>query len=174
MKMNKQQWAMVSLFVNSMYEYQHKHNIIKECITNAQYLYDFLRFNLPFKVKTVAHYVIATDKHNNVFFWPGHLVVVINDNDLIDGSLEVAKYNTAIYYDNIVDFMINVKKMINTNTSHKCFYDGLPIDNNDLKHKSLTSHLLFVNYAQKINNGKLLVVHKDYYNAQADYVESKL
>jgi hypothetical protein len=56
--MNNKQQVLATLVLNLMYEYQEKHNIKKECITNAQYLYDTLRFS-KVSVKVVPKYVIC-------------------------------------------------------------------------------------------------------------------
>ena len=167
--MNNKQITLATLVLNLMYEYQEKHNITKECITNAQYLFDTLKFS-KVNVKVVAKYVICIGKDKVISTFPGHLVLMVYDK-IIEPSFEVGQFDNRQYYDNIVDFMKDSDKILSIVNCKTMFNDKI-IDSKNIKYNSLKAYLEFVNFANDINNGDILVGHKKYYNAQADYVEN--
>jgi hypothetical protein len=99
-----------------------------------------------------------------------HLVLMV-DNKIIEPSFEVGQFDNRQYYDNIVDFMKDSDKILSIVNCKTMFNDKI-IDSKNIKYNSLKAYLEFVNFANSINNGDILVGHKDYYNAQADYVEN--
>ena len=146
---------LTKMVLNLMYNYQSKHNITKQCITNSIYLRDTLLANrIPSKVKPVIAVWATNDDELMICV---HLVVEYKDH-MLDPSFEVHCQN-ADYYDKL-----------NTVLS---LYKDTNVDTRGLLPKDIISkYLKFIKIAERINNGECLVADKRYYHSQADYVEN--
>lgn len=147
----------------SMREFQEKNGITKQCITNAQYLYDIIKMNTSNDVKVNAVIVVSVDEETNTYvIVGGHLVVVGDDDEktIIDPSYETFCLKNKLYFDNIRD-MLDIfdnksKEKLNTKI--------------DLK-KVLQEHIKFMKFAEQINRGECIITEKKFYNDQADYID---
>ena len=99
--------GMISDIVRFMREFQEQNCIIKQCITNAQYLYDFIKTNGIINVKVKAVIVISNNYDKISIIVGGHLVVVLDDKHIIDPSNEIFTLKDKSYFDNIKDFTNN-------------------------------------------------------------------
>ena len=133
-----------------MLNYQKENNIKGNCITNVQYLYDQINKNCENKVKARAVIVYNVEKN---ILCHGHLVLEYEDGTFIEPSYELVKLNNNKYFTTIHD--LNFKKR-----------------NKTLQKKILNEHILFCKYAERINQGEILINDKKYYEDQADYVEN--
>ena len=69
--------ALIGNIILSMREFQEKNSIKKQCITNAQYLYDIIKMNSSNDVKVKAVIVVSSDKDTGTLvIVGGHLVVI--------------------------------------------------------------------------------------------------
>jgi hypothetical protein len=84
----------------------------------------------------------------------GHLVVCIEDSFIIDPSFDVFNLKNVKYFDNVNTF-------INSYDIKTCY---------DVK-KIIEEHLLFCDFATRINKGEIIISNKKYYNNMADFVE---
>ena len=155
--MNTTIW--MSNIILSMREFQEKNRIKKQCITNAQYLYDCIKQNSNNNVKAKA--VIAfsnNDETDTATFVAGHLVVVIDDDLIVDPSYDTFCLKNISYFDNIKDFIdsFDDKDILKTKI--------------DIK-KIIYQHIKFTKYAEQINNDEFLITDKKFYHDQADYIE---
>jgi hypothetical protein len=146
-----------------MREFQKNNNIKKQCVTNAQYLYDCIRMSMSdtnVKVKSVLVFSNDLELQRSVIVG-AHLVVILDNDNIIDPSYDIYCLQNVSYFDNIKDLMDifddKSKEMIKKNL--------------DIK-KLINGHLRFIKFADQINNGKCLVSGKKYYNDQADYIEN--
>jgi len=139
----------------SMREFQKINGVTRQCVTNTQYLYDTIKSNTNSNVKVQPVIVISTDV--TTLRCIVHLVVVLDDKTIIDPSYDVFSLNNKSYYDNIKDFMFNVRST----------------DRHLLK-KSITDFICFIKLAERINNGELLICDILFYNQQADYIEKNV
>ncbi len=144
----------------SMREYQKNNNIKGECITNAQYLYDTIKFNFK-NAKIEAKAIIAAgqdDECKTCNLVCGHIVIFLNDNIIIDPSYETYSLPNKRYFLTIKELMENTdeknKKYLKSNCKDY-----------------LKNHCDLIKIADKINNGGILIYDKKFYNDQADYVE---
>lgn len=138
--------------LDKMHEYQKTHDIKDQCIANTQYLYDVIKHNTNLQVKAKAVFVV-----HEWMLCHGHLCLEV-DGKIIDPSYQFCKLDGAIY---TPSFKVLRKTLI---LKHG-------VDLNDYLKPSLETHLTFKKYADDINNGGLLMCSKDYYDAQADYIE---
>jgi len=139
-----------------MREYQKKHKIKKECVTNCQYFYDNFKANCPLntiKVKAVIGLSLNDDR---TIIYEGHVVVEVDEKFILEPSYEVYSTDNIEYFDNIKQFMNKYK-----------------IPKNDMKYV-IKEFIDFTKIADTINNGKYIVMNKEYYDNQADYVEEKI
>ena len=150
--------------INSMIEFQKQNNIKEQCITNSQYLYDVIKKTFPHaNVKAKAVCVISDDErifeHNKRQIRAektvigGHVVLFYNDV-MIDSSYEISCLKAKSYFDNIKELMNNTKM------------------NDDTKKFTISNHLKCMKFAEEINNGKLVITSKEYYNNLADYMDN--
>ena len=146
----------VSEIALSMRDFQKNNNIKKQCITNTQYLYDCIK---PYtNVKAKAIFVVSTDTEIGIsVIVEGHLVVS-NDNAIIEPSYDIFCLKNKIYCDNIKDLMNTCKDKIN-------------LTNMDIK-RLVCKHIIFIKFAEQINNGELIICDKKFYDDQADYIEN--
>jgi len=153
---NKKQ-IMLANIVLLMREYQKKHNIKKQCVTNCQYLYDTFKENCPLNniiVKAVIGILLNDDR---TIIYKGHVVVEVDEEFIIEPSYEVYSIGNIEYFDNI-----------------KQFKNRFTFPNkNDMK-DMIKEFICFTKLADIINNGELTFTDKEYYNNQADYVEEKI
>ena len=138
--------------LDKMHEYQTIHDIKDQCIANTQYLYDVIKHNTNLKVKAKAVFVV-----HDVTICHGHLCLEV-DGKIIDPSYQFCKLDGALY---TPSFKVLRKVLV--------LKHGLDLHSH-LK-PLLETHLKFKKYADDINNGGLLLCCKDYYDAQADYIE---
>ena len=149
-----------------MREFQKQHNIKGQCITNVQYLYDAMKHNAKYYgfqsneivVKPVI--VLSNDSYNNVTnIVSGHLVVMINDI-ILDPSYEVFSKPNKIYFETIQEFTNSFDKTIMKREFNV--------------RELMLMHIKFEKFANDITKGKFIICDKDFYDNQADYVETKL
>jgi hypothetical protein len=152
----------ITYIVNKMYEYQKKHNIEKECITNTSYLLDNLIHN-GFDVKAKAVLAVYDNDENSMII-NCHIVVQYKDY-IIDPSYEVFSKNPEYY-----DKFHLIKKIIDD----KEIIDDTIVQ--ELSVKDICSrYMKFIETANIINKrDKLYIIDKQFYNSQADYVEQNI
>ena len=154
--MGKKKEIMLANVILLMREYQKKHNIKKECVTNCQYLYDTFKANCPLNnVKVKAVIGILPNKYGTIIY-AGHVVVEVDEKFILEPSYEVYSTDNIEYFDNIRQFMNKYK-----------------IPNKHMKHL-IKDFIDFTKIADTINNGGLHITDNEYYNNQADYVEEKI
>ena len=137
-----------------MHDFQKSKSTTKQCIANTQYFYDCVNTNCPEeKPRAVAVICIAGIK---VII---HTVVMLG-SELYDPSVEVFSVADAIYFKNITDFR---------KAYHAAGHDSKQLDIRWI----ITKLIEFTEYAESINNGNLPVADREYYDEQANYVESR-
>ena len=150
---------LIANIILSMREYQKENNIKKQCVTNAQYLYDIIKMNSISNVKTKAVFVFSyNNEEDTAIFVGGHLVVELDDETIIEPSYDIFCLKNKSYFDNIKD-LVNI--FDNKNELKTKF---------DIK-KLICDHIHFMKISEQINNGELLITDKEHYNKQADYIE---
>lgn len=137
-----------------MREYQKKHNITRECITNTQYLLDNMKTNGMDNVKAQAVIVVG-QRDGDIIVYGGHIVVVDDEENIYEASYELSSLDKKRYYNNFKDFMDFSKE----------------IGSESLKKQTLTEFLKFTKNANRINSGEGLICNKQYYHKQANYVD---
>ena len=155
--MGNKRAIMLGNMILLMREYQKKHKIKKECVTNCQYFYDNFKANCPLntiKVKAVIGVSLNSDR---TIIYEGHVVVEVDEKFIFEPSYEVYSTDNIEYFDNIKQFMNKYK---------------LP-NKNDMK-DIIKEFIDFTKIADTINNGGLHITDNEYYNNQADYVEEKI
>ena len=154
--MGNKRAIMLGNMVLLMREYQKKHKIKKQCVTNCQYFYDNFKANCPLntiKVKAVIGVSLNSDR---TIIYEGHVVVEVDEKFILEPSYEVYSTDNIEYFDNIKQFMNKYK-----------------IPNKHMKHL-IKDFIDFTKIADTINNGGLHITDNEYYNNQADYVEEKI
>jgi len=139
----------INNILSKMYDYQQEHNITEECLTNSQYLYQYIRIHNLAKcsVKAVIA-VINVDRFTQIVC-PNHFVLEI-ENEIIDPSYEYKKYSNVIYYKNYNEFI---------DTEYGLLYRG---EYSKIKH--INSFCRFVKLAIQINlTNKIKQVNEEYY-----------
>ncbi len=139
-----------------MREYQKKHNIKKQCVTNCQYLYDTLKANYPLNNIKVKAVLGISSNDDRTIIYEGHVVVDVDEKFILEPSYEVYSTDNIEYFDNIKQFMNKYK-----------------IPKNDMK-GVIKEFIDFTKLADAINNEELTITDTEYYNNQADYVEEKI
>jgi len=152
---NKKQIILANI-VLLMREYQKKHNIKKQCVTNCQYLYDTFKANYPLKNVKVKAVIGILPNEDETIIYEGHVVVEV-DEVIFEPSYEVYSIRNIEYFDNIKQFK-NVFAFRNKN---------------DIK-DIIKEFIDFTKIADTINNGELTISDKEHYDNQADYVEEKI
>jgi hypothetical protein len=120
-------------------------------MTNTQYLYDSIIHNFP-NCKVKAKSFICYSKSKNIFV-DIHLALILNGK-IIDPSYEINIVGDMQYFDTISK--LNNAKIIKPTR------------------KLIEKFINFIEISNQINNGKILITDKKYYNDQADYVESRI
>jgi hypothetical protein len=140
----------------AMFEYQKTNNIVKQCVTNTQILYDFILANFPeLEPKPVAVICYYSDPDNDTGIFLNHVVLQIKNVEILEPSYEVFIKPNVRYFKDI-------------NHCIKCFPDR-----NNHKHfiqELLTKHLGFINITSKMINGELMVVSLAYYHDIHNYI----
>lgn len=148
----------------TMLEYQKLNNIKGQCMTNVQYLLDTIKMNET-DSKAKAMPVIALHRRGDEMLIVAHLVIALEDDKIIDPSYEISSLDdeSTIYCSKIS----TVKEYLKSTNSDQAE------TNKTLKFA--TSKLIeFMKITDEMNRGEIRVSNKEYYNNQADYVESKL
>ena len=83
--------------LNKMYAYQEQNNITEECLTNAQFLFQFIKNNQLGECKVKAVIVIVKVNHHLHIVCCNHFVVEYQ-NEIIDPSYEYNKHDNVVYY----------------------------------------------------------------------------
>ena len=148
----------IQLFIKHMIEYQKNNNIKGKCVTNAQYLYDHINHNFT-NIKCKAKAVVCLGNDNNITKCICHMIIMIDDI-IYDPSYEIISLNDIYYFGNMKSFSSYIKKL-----------QPFP---EDIYLTTISNFIKFLQYADKINNGELVITDKDFYNNQADYVEGKM
>jgi len=143
--------------VNQMRNYQQTFKTKKQCLANTQYLYDTIRMNYNIDVNAQAVMVYSYDPVlNQTKIIIGHMVVNIGDNCIIDPSYEVSKLKNVKYFDKVNTFINSYD--IKTNYDVK---------------KIIKEHLVFRDFATRINKGEIVISNKGYYDNIADFIEKQ-
>jgi len=143
----------IANIILKMRKYQKINKVEDQCITNCQYLYDCFKFNnfdVNFSVRPI--YVVSIDQ-DTLTLMGGHVVVMTRDA-LLESSYDVHTMKNKKYYHNISD-VLRVYK----------------IHDKSILKKAIKDHIKFQKIADEINSGVMLIVSKEHYNKQADYVE---
>lgn len=147
----------IKRFLKLIWEYQKINNIRNMSVSNAQYLYDFIRHNYP-NLNPEVRAVICVYQNpeiNNVAFH-AHMVIVVDDK-VFDPSYEITRFDNVLYIDSwntvITKFRIT-QEMAKT---------------------ILPTFLEFVKASNQMNKGVPIISNgsKEFYNQQADYVEER-
>lgn len=160
--MNINELQIVSAF-NYMLEYQRKNIIKGKCITNVQYLYDSIKENIKnCNIKIIS--VFVTSVHQNIHrLISPHLVLLLDDNDIIDPSYEVYSLKNKKYYFTFKDLndTIDIINYCNYNPEY------------NIK-EIINRHICITQIADEMNSGKKWITDEEYYNNQADYIQKKI
>lgn len=143
--------------LKQMYAYQKEHNTVRQCITNSQYFVDCIKGN-GYWAKTAP--VFAITEEGTSAGVSVHMIVLVldsttNDVDIIDPSYQ--------YMTKTMHYCKTYNELMQLMKGRKCNLKNL-----------LAEFLQFVETAKRQNEGEMVVADKDYYNAQADYVEGKI
>lgn len=171
MALNREKQNAIEMIVQTMHEYQRKHDIKKQCITNTQYLYDSIRASFPslnVKVKAIIGFrnnddVVAVNEKNKKKYINRethtivHMVVLIDNKKIFDPSAEINDMKDLQYVG--FDFQKLIKTLRELGMTE------------DMVKKLIKDYMTFFGYENQMNNGKTLIVDRQYYNNQADYVE---
>ncbi len=142
-----------------MKEYQKKNNIKSQCITNSQYLYDFIKQNYPEK-KIIAKPVIVICNNDTENYSKCIVHMVIYDEEtktIYEPSHEIDILPNTHYFDSIHSIRKSVR-----NLPKKSMLYIIP------------NFLEFITYAERINNRELVIADREFYDKQADYIEKIL
>ena len=145
-----------------MLKFQKENGIVKQCVTNTQYLYGCVKENIPeILAKAQACIVVVEYPETKTLEFIGHVVLRFEDR-MIEPSYEVYSKENKSYYTTIAELMDVVE-------------DGYfeKIDNGlSLFRELVYNHIEFIGMAKAINDGECCVCNKEFYHAQADYVEA--
>ncbi len=137
-----------------MLRYQKKHKVIKCCVQNSLYLRDNINVNgWGEDVKAVPVLAVIPDVSKDTLKIFVHVVIEC-EGHLYDPSYEVASQQPMTYCRTFVELLRYVE-----NASE------------DFLKTMLTEFLSFQNLADKINSGEFIVVDREHYINQANYVE---
>jgi hypothetical protein len=141
-----------------MWEYQKKMGIKDQCITNAQYIYDSLKFSGVSSARVCATQVIHKDEEVRERRVITHLVVRVNDI-IVDASYDIASLKGKKY-------CFTVAEMVDTLKEQSV--------SPEFKKRTIKNFVEFLDLARRMNAGEILVADKDHYNQQADFLEEAL
>jgi hypothetical protein len=148
--------------IDLMLEYQKAKGVVEQCMTNTQYLYDCIKQNLPdeahkFRAEPCIVVAVANDEQTSVHTY-NHFVIKC-EGRVIDASYEVYSQKVKTYCYTIAEF--------------KKTTEGLEMSQEYMKWV-ISHHIEFIRLAKRMNDGELLVCDKEFYDAQADYIEATL
>lgn len=146
--------------VTLMHEYQKKHKVKGKCITNTTYLVDCLRMSgVNARAKAVIAYWF--DHDGRAFYNCVHMVVELGDDTIVDPSYEIDSIHDCHYVDKL-------------HLAYPKCLEGAKVKHEGIgKKEKVEAFLQFIEFAKRINDGEVLVTDREYYNAQADYVEHR-
>ena len=147
--------------IDLMLEYQKAKGVVEQCMTNTQYLYDCIKQNLPseaHKFRAEPCIVVAKTEDEHTILHINHFVIRF-EGHIIDASYEVYSQKEKKYCFTIAEFMKTI--------------EGLEMPQEQMK-EVVSHHITFLRLAKRMNDGELLVCDKEFYNAQADYIEETL
>ena len=148
--------SFITSIVLLMKYYQKNNNIKGQCITNSQYLYDYIKQNYPNK-KITAKPVIVVCNNDIENYSKCIIHMVIYDEEtkkIYDPSHEIDSLPNTHYFDSIHSIRKSVR-----NLPKKSMLYVIP------------QFLEFVTLAERINNGDLVISNKEFYDKQADFIE---
>lgn len=143
----------VSKFVKKMYAYQKKNDIKHKCLTNTQYLHDSMKIS---GVHVKAKAVISFHRKGKDTIITNHILVQLPDGTMLDPSYDIGSENVK-YYETI-ESASNLLNEMNEELTKREF---------------VKLFIRFIEYAEKINSGEIVITDKDYYNNLADFMENK-
>jgi hypothetical protein len=138
-----------------MIKYQKEHSITGECISNSKYFFDNIKRQMPnSKVECIC--VIAHYKHKTLEEFTAciHLVVMV-DGLLYDPSHDIFTATAVKYIKNLHDFRKYVP-------------------DHELSRDEIQMVVDLTRFANKINNGTPILVAREHYDGQADYIHAVL
>jgi hypothetical protein len=156
---NETQELVLANTILYMREYQHLHNIKKQCITNTQFVYDILslRYGTD-RIKATAVIVIGEDEQGRNYICDGHMVILF-DETIIDPSYEL--------------YSLKNKKYFSTIANYKS-YISYAQDETEKYKNTIKQHLTFRKLAEEINSGGFVIVDKTYYIQLTDYIDKQI
>lgn len=150
--------SLVSHVMDLMLDFQRRNNIKSQCLSNTQYLFDFIRLNsrnmIQAKIKAVI--VVGNDKETGEKKTIIHLVILY-DQFILDPSYESYSLSNKAYYGNIKSYMSSVKTQ-----------DQI------MDRQNISNFIYFCERAEEMNEGKFCLAQREFYYQQADYVDSHL
>ena len=148
--------SFITSIVLLMKYYQKNNNIKGQCITNSQYLYDYIKQNYPNKKITAKPVIVVCNNDiENYSACIIHMVVYDEETKTIyEPSHELDSLPNTYYFDSIHSIRKSVR-----NLPKKSMLYVIP------------QFLEFVTLAERINNGDLVISNKELYDKQADFIE---
>lgn len=144
----------------AMREFQKRNNIQKECVTNVQYLYNVIKQFTSSGVE--AKPVIVINCNGDSVKYIVHMVLVIDNDVMVDPSYEIFSLQNAHYFDNIKDLLSNFPlEYVQENIEFK-----------ETLADTIKAFNTFIRLANQINSGELTICSKDFYEKQANYINS--
>ena len=145
----------IKTVVDAMLEYQEKNNITQQCMTNAQYLYDFIIHNYPELNPKTKAVIAMSQEDDTITIVYGHMIVGCLENGRgFEASYEINSKPNVRYYDTIPQLL----KIL----------PGFKMNKDQLG-----TFINFTSISNRINNNKdVCVADMTFYNNQADYVEN--
>lgn len=142
-----------------MKKYQKENNIKSQCVTNSQYLYDFIKSNYPEK-KVIAKPVIVICNNDIEKYSACIIHMVLYDKEtktIYEPSHEIDILPNTHYFDNIHSVRKSVVNLPKNSMSYV-----------------IPQILKFITLAERINIGDLVVTDREFYDKQADFIEKNI
>lgn len=146
----------MDIILFGMYKFQKDRDIKNQCVTNTQFLYDNIKNSYNVKVKARACLVISMNTEIHEHRTIAHLVLYVNDK-MLDPSYEIAFLKSKEYCFDIKTYMQATRE----NNISPDFYKSV-----------IGSFIEFLNLADRMNAGELLVCDKSFYHEQANFIEA--
>ena len=154
-------------FLECMLKYQQINNIKEQCVANVQYLRDML-FMLGASVVVKPTICIGT-KNDGFMMNAGHLTIYLNKDTLIDPSYEFQSIENKMYFHSLGEFLKYCKTFtIELKGKKMKLFEAPEFKDN------IAAFVRFIEIAKDMNNGKMRIASKKYYNELADYVENRM
>lgn len=144
-----------------MLNFQSQNLITRECMTNVQYLYDCIKMSSPNNRAIVKPVMVINHEGRTFQFIAAHLVIELDNGQLLDPSYEVFSLKNSRYYDDVENMLGRFDK-----SGRKEFIQNYGNTFDDFKK--------FNEIAKQMNSGQCLIHDKKFYDAQADYVEKMM